>query len=71
MTVARLWLARAGGTAPHAKRAGKQSPPRGAPSAPREPPSPIDIAPQNLLAAAPAMSVAAAETSCRSWQASP
>jgi hypothetical protein len=63
MTVARLRLAPTGGTATHAKRAGRQSPPTGAPKAPREPPSPTVLAPQKRTWAAPAMSVAAAHTS--------
>ena len=50
----------------HAKRASRHSP-QGAPTAPREPPSPKARAPQLRLMAAPAMSVAAAKDLSTSW----
>ena len=51
-----------------AKGAGKQSPPPGVPTAPREPPSLTSVTPSEPTSAAPAMSVAAAKNSAQTWQ---
>jgi hypothetical protein len=62
MIVARLRLARMGGTAAAREACPtNRAPQHGAPTAPHEPPSPNPLAPQQPLYAAPAMSVAAAK----------
>ncbi len=71
MTVARRAscdLARTGETLTAREACQASRAPSGAPEAPRVPPSPTAFVPQKRIAAAPAMSVAAAKTWGRTWQ---